>query len=96
MYPADKIVDIWVLKHVAKHFKQYKHGFKRDYFKHEEKTKENMYDIVHKGHSRDGWMRLVDYWYSKEHQVYVSNYNYTHIQNCLCFEPIVLDALYCP
>ena len=92
----DKCFDKRLLKHIAKHFKQCKHGLKRDYFKPEEKTKKDMYDIVPKGQSRDGWMRLVVYWFSKEHQVYVSNYNYTHIQNCLCFEPIVLDALYCP
>ncbi|KAJ8427393.1 hypothetical protein Cgig2_008809 [Carnegiea gigantea] len=32
-----------------------------------------MYDIVPKGHSRDGRMRLVDYWCSKEHQVEIEN-----------------------
>ena len=61
MYPADKCFDKRVLKHVAKHFKQYKHGLKKDYFKPEQKTKEAMYELVAKGHSRDGWMRLVDY-----------------------------------
>ncbi|KAJ8427050.1 hypothetical protein Cgig2_020908 [Carnegiea gigantea] len=69
IYSVDKCFDKHVLKHVAKHFKQYKHGLKRDY-KLEEKTKEDMYDIVPKGHSRDGWMRLVDYWCSKEHQTF--------------------------
>ncbi|KAJ8422273.1 hypothetical protein Cgig2_014419 [Carnegiea gigantea] len=68
MYPADKCFDKHVLKHVAKHFKQYKHGLKKDYFKPEQKTKEAMYELVPKGHSRDGWMRLVDYWCSKEHE----------------------------
>ena len=62
MYPVDKGFDKCVLKHVAKHFKQYKHGLKRDYFKPEEKTREDMYEMVPKGHSRDGRMRLVDYW----------------------------------
>ncbi|KAJ8425463.1 hypothetical protein Cgig2_018861 [Carnegiea gigantea] len=68
IYPADKCFDKRVLKHVAKHFKQYKHGFKKDHFKPEQKTKEDMYELVPKGHSRDGWMRLVDYWCSKEHE----------------------------
>ncbi|KAJ8437414.1 hypothetical protein Cgig2_008767 [Carnegiea gigantea] len=68
IYPADKAFDKHVLKHVAKHFKQYKHSLKKDYFKPEEKTKENMYDIVPKGHSRDGWMRLVDYWCSTQYE----------------------------
>ncbi|KAJ8429640.1 hypothetical protein Cgig2_024999 [Carnegiea gigantea] len=58
MYPADKGFDKCVLKYVAKHFKQYKHGLKGDYFKLEEKTREDMYESVPKGHSRDGWMRL--------------------------------------
>ncbi|KAJ8428276.1 hypothetical protein Cgig2_034090 [Carnegiea gigantea] len=58
MYPVDKGFDKRVLKHVAKHFKQYKHGLKRDYFKPEETTREDTYDIVPKRHSRDGWMRL--------------------------------------
>ncbi|KAJ8434075.1 hypothetical protein Cgig2_007590 [Carnegiea gigantea] len=56
MYPADKDFDKRVLKHIAKHFKQYKHDLKRDYSKLEEKTKEDMYEIVPKGHSHDGWM----------------------------------------
>ena len=79
IYPADKCFDKRVLKHVAKHFKQYKHGLKKDYFKPEQKTKEDMYELVPKGHSRDGWMRLVDYWCSKEHKVYISNNNYNYI-----------------
>ncbi|KAJ8428903.1 hypothetical protein Cgig2_024972 [Carnegiea gigantea] len=66
--PPDKAFDKCVLKHVAKHVKQYKHGLERDYFKPEEKTKEDMYDIVPKGHSCDGWMQLVDYWCSKQHE----------------------------
>ncbi|KAJ8424751.1 hypothetical protein Cgig2_003010 [Carnegiea gigantea] len=68
VYPADKCFDKRILKHVAKHFKQYKQGLKKDYFKPEQKTKEDMYELVPKGHSRDGWMRLVDYWCSKEHE----------------------------
>ncbi|KAJ8433710.1 hypothetical protein Cgig2_019819 [Carnegiea gigantea] len=68
MYPADKCFDKRVLKHVAKHFKHYKHGLKKDYFKAKQKTKEDMYELVPKGHSRDGCMRLVDYWCSKEHE----------------------------
>ncbi|KAJ8424995.1 hypothetical protein Cgig2_018680 [Carnegiea gigantea] len=68
IYLAEKGFDKCVLKHAAKHFKQYKHGLRRDYFKPEEKTNEDMYDIVPKGHSRDGWMRLVDYWCSKQHE----------------------------
>ncbi|KAJ8431283.1 hypothetical protein Cgig2_014329 [Carnegiea gigantea] len=68
VYPTDKCFDKRVLKHVAKHFKQYKHGLKKDYFKPEQKTKEAMYELVPKGHSRDGWMRLVDYWCSKKHE----------------------------
>ncbi|KAJ8421875.1 hypothetical protein Cgig2_032131 [Carnegiea gigantea] len=59
IYPADKGFDKRVLKHVAKHFKQYKHSLKRDYFKPEEKTREDMNEIVPKGHSRDRWMRLT-------------------------------------
>ena len=35
----DKCFDKRVLKHVAKHFKQYKHGLKRDYFKLKRKQK---------------------------------------------------------
>ena len=69
MYPSDKSFDKRVLKHVAKHFKQYKHSLKRDYFKPEEKTKEDMYDVVPNGHSCDGWIRLVDYWCSNQHEV---------------------------
>ncbi|KAJ8432986.1 hypothetical protein Cgig2_029436 [Carnegiea gigantea] len=68
IYPADKAFDKRVVKHVAKHFKQYKHGLKKEYFKPEEKMKEDMYDIVPKGHSRDGWTRLVDYWCSTQHE----------------------------
>ncbi|KAJ8441793.1 hypothetical protein Cgig2_021483 [Carnegiea gigantea] len=68
VYPADKCFDKRVLKHVAKYFKQYKHGLKKDYFKPEQKTKEAMYELVPKGHSHDGWMRLVGYWCSKEHE----------------------------
>ncbi|KAJ8423163.1 LOW QUALITY PROTEIN: hypothetical protein Cgig2_026196 [Carnegiea gigantea] len=68
IYLADKAFDKCVLKHVAKHFKQYNHGLKKDYFKPEEKTKEDMYDIVPKGQSRDGWMRLVDYWCLTQHE----------------------------
>ncbi|KAJ8426357.1 hypothetical protein Cgig2_021477 [Carnegiea gigantea] len=49
MYPADKDFDKRVCKHVAKHFKQYKHGLKRDYFKPEEKTREDMYGLFPKG-----------------------------------------------
>ena len=67
-----------MLEHVAKHFKQYKHGLQRNYFKPKEKTKEDMHDIVPKGHSHDRWMRLVDRWYSKQHEVYISNDNYTY------------------
>ncbi|KAJ8430728.1 hypothetical protein Cgig2_001301 [Carnegiea gigantea] len=47
---------------------QYKHGLKKDYFKLEEKMKEDMYDIVPKGHSHDGWTRLVDYWCSTQQE----------------------------
>ncbi|KAJ8431530.1 hypothetical protein Cgig2_020461 [Carnegiea gigantea] len=68
VYPTDKCFDKRVLKHVAKHFKQYKHGLKKDYFKPKQKTKEGMYELASKGYSRDGWMRLVDYWCSKEHK----------------------------
>ncbi|KAJ8444762.1 hypothetical protein Cgig2_011724 [Carnegiea gigantea] len=68
VYPADKGFDKRVLKYVAKHFKQYKHGLKTDYFKPKEKTREDMCEIVPKGHSRDGWKRLVDYWCSKQHE----------------------------
>jgi len=78
MYPADKGFDKRVLKHVAKHFKQYKQGLNREYFKPEEKTRENMCEIVPKGHSRDGWMRLVDYWCSKQHEVYIYKNNYDY------------------
>ena len=56
IYPAHKGIHKRVLNIVAKHFKTYKHGLKRDYFKPKEKTKEDMYEIVPKGHSRDGWM----------------------------------------
>ncbi|KAJ8421488.1 hypothetical protein Cgig2_024063 [Carnegiea gigantea] len=45
MYPADKGLDKCVLEHVAKHFKQYKRGLKRDYFKPKEKTREAMYEM---------------------------------------------------
>ncbi|KAJ8423161.1 hypothetical protein Cgig2_026194 [Carnegiea gigantea] len=68
IYPADKAFDKRVFKHVAKPFKQYKHGLKKDYFKPEDKTKEDMYDIVPKGQCRDRWMRLVDYWCSTQHE----------------------------
>jgi len=44
---------------------------KRDYFKPKEKTKEEMYDVVPNGHSRDGRIRLVDYWCSNQHEVLV-------------------------
>ncbi|KAJ8439473.1 hypothetical protein Cgig2_008504 [Carnegiea gigantea] len=80
IYPADKCFDKRVLKHVAKHFKQYKHGFKKDHFKPEQKTKEDMYELVPKGHSRDGWMRLVDYWCSKEHEVETHGREPTHLE----------------
>ncbi|KAJ8422324.1 hypothetical protein Cgig2_011616 [Carnegiea gigantea] len=71
IYPIDKAFDKRVLKHVAKHFTQYRYGLKKDYFKPEEKMKEDMYDIVPKGHSRDGWMRLVDYWCLTQHETLV-------------------------
>ncbi|KAJ8427216.1 hypothetical protein Cgig2_009109 [Carnegiea gigantea] len=67
MYLVVKGFHKCALKHVAKHFKQYKHGLKRDHFKPKEKTKEDMYEIVPKGQSRDGWMLLVDYWCSEQH-----------------------------
>ncbi|KAJ8423637.1 LOW QUALITY PROTEIN: hypothetical protein Cgig2_007646 [Carnegiea gigantea] len=59
IYLVDKGFDKHVFKHGVKHFKPYKHGLKKDYFKTEEKTKEDMYDIVPKGHSRGGWMQLT-------------------------------------
>ncbi|KAJ8439444.1 LOW QUALITY PROTEIN: hypothetical protein Cgig2_021558 [Carnegiea gigantea] len=80
MYPADEGFDKHVLKHVAKDFKQYKHGLKRDYFKPEEKTREDMYKMVPKGHSHDGWMRLVDYWCSKQHEVEAHGKEPTHLE----------------
>ncbi|KAJ8442430.1 hypothetical protein Cgig2_018707 [Carnegiea gigantea] len=80
IYPVDKGFDKRVLKHVAKHFKQYKHGLKRDYFKPEEKTREDMYEIVPKGHSRDGWMRLVNYWCSKQHEAEAHGRDPTHLE----------------
>ncbi|KAJ8426083.1 hypothetical protein Cgig2_002033 [Carnegiea gigantea] len=78
--PSDKGFDKRVLKHVAKHFKQYKHGLKRDYFKPEEKTREDMHEIVLKEHSHDGWMRLVDYWCSKQHEVEAHGRDPTHLE----------------
>ncbi|KAJ8429638.1 hypothetical protein Cgig2_024997 [Carnegiea gigantea] len=80
MYPADKSFDKCVLKYVAKHFKHYEYGLKRDYFKPEEKTREDMYEIVPKGHSHDGWMRLVDYWCSKQHEVETHGREPTHLE----------------
>ncbi|KAJ8439977.1 hypothetical protein Cgig2_008360 [Carnegiea gigantea] len=80
IYPTDKGFDERVLKHVAKHFKQYKHGLKRYYFKPEEKTKEDIYDIVPNGHSCDGWMRLVDYWCSKQHEIETHRREPTHLE----------------
>ncbi|KAJ8446006.1 hypothetical protein Cgig2_012350 [Carnegiea gigantea] len=46
MYPVDKGFDKRVLKYVAKHFKQYKHGLKRDYFNPEEKIRGDIYEIT--------------------------------------------------
>ncbi|KAJ8433700.1 LOW QUALITY PROTEIN: hypothetical protein Cgig2_020635 [Carnegiea gigantea] len=76
IYPADKGFDKRVLKHVAKHFKQYKHGLKRDYFKPEEKTREDMYEIVPKGHSRDRDSTHLEFFkktHSKECGGFVAN-----------------------
>ena len=39
VYPSDKSFDKRVLKHVAKHFKQYKHSLKRDYSNPKKKQK---------------------------------------------------------
>ncbi|KAJ8426423.1 hypothetical protein Cgig2_023539 [Carnegiea gigantea] len=39
-----------------------------------------MYEIVPKGHTRDGWMRLVDYWCSKQHKVETYGRESTHLE----------------
>ncbi|KAJ8423305.1 LOW QUALITY PROTEIN: hypothetical protein Cgig2_022099 [Carnegiea gigantea] len=77
MHPADEGFHKRVLKHVVKHFKQYKH---ERYFKPEEKTKEDMYEIVPKGHSREGWMRLANYWCSEQHEVETHGREPTHLE----------------
>ena len=88
VYPSDKSFDKRVLIHVAKHFKQYKHSLKRDHFKPKEKTKEEMYDVVPNGHSHDGWIRLVDYWCSNQHEVLFSDklwLKWTYLHS-ICFK----------
>ncbi|KAJ8439469.1 hypothetical protein Cgig2_008500 [Carnegiea gigantea] len=73
IYPADKGFDKRVLKHVAKYFKQYKHGSKRDYFKHKEKTNEDMYDIVETHGREPTHLEFFKEAHSKEGGGFVAN-----------------------
>ncbi|KAJ8429406.1 hypothetical protein Cgig2_025593 [Carnegiea gigantea] len=98
VYPTDKCFDKRVLKHVAKHFKQYKHGLKKDYFKPEQKTKEAMYELVPKGHVMGGcdWLtigvqRNIRYMYLTIITV-IFAYSFClckrHLQTCLYLETL--------
>ncbi|KAL9243890.1 hypothetical protein vseg_017727 [Gypsophila vaccaria] len=64
--PDGDCYDQGILKRTGKSVRQYRHHLKKTLFKPTIKTKDQNYQAIPKGHPRDSWIHLVDYWYSEK------------------------------
>ncbi|KAL8138112.1 hypothetical protein V2J09_004113 [Rumex salicifolius] len=66
--PVGETFNRAILIRVSKHWRQYKHSLKKIKFDPKTRTKEEIFDDVPHGQTRDSWIHLVEYWYSQESQ----------------------------
>ncbi|KAL9236025.1 hypothetical protein vseg_010738 [Gypsophila vaccaria] len=64
--PDGDCYDQGILKRTGKSVRQYRHYLKKALFELTQKTKDQIYQAGPKGHPRDRWIHLVDYWYSEK------------------------------